>query len=274
MDTPVLMDTPDWSDYPDLSFIDRCNRSSQSVVQIYPSASSLSDIGSFSRYNLVYFGGAVQLPEIENPYEIQSFVRIVADPYQDSVEEESSMEEESAAEEESATEEESAEAEVAAGAGAVVKDSRYMGKKLHKTIRNWMFVDIVWGISRDLVTKSESKLSQNRSQIPFETSTRKLPDVGVFNSKECILQIEVDSGGYVKTCRKLVFGMIDQLILQRNKSDDIMTCEGLYFPKAYVRSSVVKFEVTWSDSELRFTVDSKPLLQSDVILTTKRDAKE
>ena len=56
--------------------------------------------------------------------------------------------------------------------------------------------------------------------------------------------------------------MIDQLILQRNKSGDIMTCEGLYFPKAYVHSSVVKFEVTWSDSELMFTVDSEPLLES------------
>ena len=98
----------------------------------------------------------------------------------------------------------------------------------------------------------------------------KFPDVGVYNlDNECLLQIEVNSGTYVKTSKKLVYGMIDQLILQRNRCDEIMSCEGLYFPKA-IRSdilSVVKFEVTWSDSDLIFTVVREPIPMPNVILT-------
>ena len=120
-------------------------------------------------------------------------------------------------------------------------------------------------------------LSKKSSRYPLETSNRKIPDVAVFyRSNDCVLQIEVHSGDYVKTCRKLVYGIVDQLIIQRNKCTDIMKCEGLYFPKAYKcnLSSVVTFEVTWNDSELSFEVQKTSIHMSDVQSTITRIVNE
>ena len=258
--TGELRDVPDWSDYPDYNFVNRSNRSSQSILPKFPSASNLSDIPSLSRYDLIDFGTALELPEITNPYELKSFVRIVPDPDTSSEEEE---EEEYFAED----------VEAVTGA-SVVGNSSSIGEK---TIRNWIFVDIVADIRPCLVVKSGKVLTRGRSQIPFETSSVKKPDVGVYNlDNECLLQIEVNSGTYNNTSRKLVFGIIDQLILQRNRCDNIMSCEGLYFPKANHSDilSVVKFEVTWSDSDLLFTVVSELIPMPNVILTIKSIIKK
>ena len=158
--TGELWDVPDWSAYPNYNFINRCNRSSQSVLPKFPSASSLSDIASLSRYDLIDFDSALQLPEITYPYELKSFVRIVPDPNPSSEEEE---EEEYFAEDVEPVEED---AEAVTGA-SVVGNSSYIGQK---TISNWIFVDIVADMSPDLVAKSGKMLTRDRSQIPFETS--------------------------------------------------------------------------------------------------------
>ena len=127
------------------------------------------------------------------------------------------------------------------------------------------------------MSKHETVISKKSSRYPLETSNRKVPNVAVFyRSNDCILQIEVHSGNYSKTCRKLVYGIVDQLIIQRNKCTYIMKCEGLYFPKAYKCNlpSVVTFEVTWNDSELSFEVQKTVIPMEDVQSTIIRIVNE
>ena len=265
---------PDWPDDSHVSgFMDRDNRSSQSIIPIYPSASSLSQI-QYNKYDVISFEDSLEFPVITDRYGLEDFVPIVSDPRadQDNFEEEDDYEEEDAeavfaAEEDAELAEEDAEPVVASEAAAVVINQSYVSKAAHKTISDWLYVDILCNISPHLVSKHETVISKKSSRYPLELSNTKIPDVAVFyRSSDCILQIEVHSGFYDKTCRKLVYGIVDQLIIQRNKCTDIIKCEGLYFPTAYKCNipSVVRFEVTWNDSQLSFKVKNTVIPMADV----------
>ena len=56
------MNIPDWPDDSHVSgFMDRDNRSSQSIIPIYPSASSLSGI-QYSKYEVISFEESLEFP--------------------------------------------------------------------------------------------------------------------------------------------------------------------------------------------------------------------
>ena len=144
------MNIPDWPDDSHVSgFMDRDNRSSQSIIPIFPSASSLSEI-QYSKYEVISFEESLEIPVITDRYGLEEFVPIVPDPRadQDDLEEEDAVfaAEEGAelAEEDAELAEEDAEPVVASEAAEVVIDRRYVGKAGHKTISDWLYVDILF----------------------------------------------------------------------------------------------------------------------------------
>ena len=82
----------------------------------------------------------------------------------------------------------------------------------------------------------------------LETSLMKRHDVGLYyhfrGQQYVILQIEVNSGGYQKTCVKLADGIAQQLVWQRNRDDNITSCAGLYFPTFERGTSVVNLTIS------------------------------
>lgn len=110
---------------------------------------------------------------------------------------------------------------------------------------------------------SSDKYSVTIKKLPkpqhpaLSTSQCKLPDLYIHHKfkNNILLQIEVNSSQSSNgrsSIRKLIFGIIDQLITLRNLDSDINSCSGFYFPRPHEMGHVVKVTVTWSDKELKF----------------------
>ena len=98
---------------------------------------------------------------------------------------------------------------------------------VHENVAHWLKNEIMRTVpDREHKTKlkilSERELHLLNPAAPaLETSLMKRPDVGVYyhfrGQLYVILEIEVDSGGYQKTCVKLADGIAQQLVWQRNR---------------------------------------------------------
>ena len=94
------------------------------------------------------------------------------------------------------------------------------------------------------------------------TTARIKPDLTIYDSSkdEVLVQVEVESN-----VRKLQFGLVHQLHLERNRDDTVTTCTGFYFPYTVARH-VVEVKVTWSDDRFSF-IASRTHLEKDDVLT-------
>ena len=102
----------------------------------------------------------------------------------------------------------------------------------------------------------------------------KRPDVGLYyhfrGQQYVILQKDVDSGGYQKTCIKLADGIAQQISWQRNRDDNITSCAGLYLPTFERVTSIVKLTLVWDDLSFRFRV-THTMKQLDELKETIRE---
>ena len=220
---------PDWPDTRTPSQYFDSIRFSRAASLRYPSASNFSKSLTFSKYNLMNFRDSLETLELAETdhYNLSHFLE----------------------------------------SGAVDCTGEVMEK--HENICDWIrrniFVRCGRTVRNNLRAKSEERLllGEDPQAPPLETSTCKFPDVGIYYYERsrhfCLLQFEVDSGGYESTVIKLAHGLADQLVWQRNRSDAITACSGLYFPTFSRGQCVVAIQLEWTDSRLAFHVSRSVL---------------
>jgi hypothetical protein len=222
MDAAFVPVVEDWGDKsPGLSFLRLENRTNVRARPQLPSSSDYSKSLTFSRYGLMHYGVALEEPPHATPgaYNLSAFL-------------------------------------VSAWDGATA-----LPMTVHKNVAHWIEKEIIKKLPRDHRTKltvvPERSLNLPGPTAPaLETSLMKTPDVGLYyhfrGEQYVILQIEVDSGGYQKTCVKLADGIAQQLVWQRNRDGDITSCSALYFPTFERGTSVVELTLTWDDRTFCF----------------------
>ena len=151
---------------------------------------------------------------------------------------------------------------------------------VEKNVANWLKKEIIDKFL-DRHQRSRIKvLSELQLQLPGptapaqETSSMKRPDVGVYynysGQSYLILQIEVDSGGYEKTCVKLADGIAQQLVWERNRDDTITSCTALYFPTFERGTGVAKLTLVWDDNLFCFHVERTMVPLNELKETTRQ----
>ena len=223
MDAAFVPVVEDWGDKsPGLSFLRLENRTNVRARPQLPS-SDYSKSLTFSRYGLMHYGVALEEPPHATPgaYNLSAFL-------------------------------------VSAWDGATA-----LPMTVHKNVAHWIEKEIIKKLPRDHRTKltvvPERSLNLPGPTAPgLETTLMKRPDVGLYyhfrGEQYVIIQIEVDSGDYQKTCVKLADGIALQLVWQRNRDGDITSCSALYFPTFERGTSVVKLTLVWDDRMFHFNV--------------------
>ena len=218
----ALTEVADWGDKsPTFSFLQLRNRTTVGVKPKLPCSAAYSQSLTFSRYQLMNYGVALteEEPSSEN-YTLATFL------------------------EEGQLSQATAEPMTA-----------------QENVANWLRELIKSQFSREdnskLVVRTENELHlPEPTPPPLETALKKRPDVGVYcrcgGEQIVLLQLEVDSGGYQKTCIKLAEGLAHQLLWQRNRDDTITSCAGLYVPTFARGRSFVKLLLEWDDCAFKF----------------------
>lgn len=219
----ALTTVEDWCDKsPTFSFLQLRNRTTIGVKPNLPSSSVYSQSLTFSRYHLVEYGLALTEEPSSEAYTLSAFL-------------------------------EEGQPSEATGEPMTTQQN----------VANWLNGLITTQFTREekrhLVVLTENELHLPEPVQPaLETSLKKRPDVGVYfrfrNEQIVLLQLEIDSESYKKTCIKLAEGITHQLIWQRNRDDTITSCAGLYVPTFQTGRSFVKLILEWDDLMFVFNV--------------------
>ena len=123
----------------------------------------------------------------------------------------------------------------------------------------------------NMLDESEYVIETNKAMVdsfnkapPLKSTSRKHPDLCIYRNypdekRRTIIQIEVHSGDFIMSLRKLALGLMDQLRVQRNVNDQIFSCCGFYFPAIDTQKTVVKVTLTWSDDAHIFKCIAEPI---------------
>ena len=184
MDAAFVPVVEDWGDKsPGLSFLRLENRTNTRARTLLPSYSDFSKSLTFSRYNLMNYGVALEEPPQTTPgaYNLSAFLE-----------------------------------------RSTLSEATAQPMTVQENVAHWLKEEI---IQKFPVGDHRTKLkvfSERGLHLPgptapaLETSLMKTPDVGLYyhfrGEQYVILQIEVDSGGYQKTCVKLADGIAQQLV--------------------------------------------------------------
>lgn len=138
-------------------------------------------------------------------------------------------------------------------------------KEVYEDVKRWLQQFVEQPRGTDI--RTDKGLPKTRG---LETTPNMRPDVFYTfnrggNEVEEVLLIEIDSNTLKSTCRKLAYGLIEQLLRLRCFNDTIMECVGYYFPACSRATSVVRMEVTWEDEYLTFTVKRRCLSKREVV---------
>lgn len=211
----------DWGDKsPTLSFLLLENRTTAAVIAL-PSATDYSKSLTFSKYDLTNYGDAHKEPDFA--YNLSSLVE-----------------------------------------EGLLSDETDRTMTAEQSAAEWLKKDVIGQFSREekkrLMVKSKQALTlPEPSPPPLETNSLKLPDVGVYwhergGDENVVFQVEVDSGDYRWTCIKLVDGISQQLIWERNRDDSVTSWTGMYMPTFGRGNGCVLITVSWNDSLFEFRV--------------------